>query len=290
MPRLDPWTGRGVVITDGAWGTRLQALGLEPGALPDAWNLARPELVLQVAREYVEAGSEVILTNTFRANRIALAEAGLAGEVGGINRAGVEISRRAAARRALVFASIGPSGKMLINGEVSAEDLERAFTEQAESLAQAGPDALLVETMSDLEEARIAARAALATGLPVIVSFAFDTGRNRDRTMMGVTPEMAAAEMRAVGVDAVGANCGAGIERFVPLCARLKAASGLPVWIKPNAGLPAWRDGRAVYLGSPEQFAAHLAPLVEAGAAFVGGCCGTTPAFVRALAAAREAL
>lgn len=290
MPRLDAWTSRGVVITDGAWGTRLQALGLEPGALPDAWNLARPERVLQVAREYVEAGSEVILTNTFRANRIALAEAGLAGEVSGINRAGVEISRRAAAGRALVFASIGPSGRMLINGEVSAEDLERAFTEQVESLAQAGPDALLVETMSDLEEARIAARAALATGLPVIVSFAFDTGRNRDRTMMGVTPEMAAAEMRALGVDAVGANCGAGIERFVPLCARLKAASGLPVWIKPNAGLPEWRDGHAVYLGSPEQFAAHLAPLVEAGAAFVGGCCGTTPDFVRALAAAREAL
>lgn len=290
MPRLDQWTSRGVVITDGAWGTRLQALGLEPGTLPDAWNLAHPELVLQVAQEYVEAGSEVILTNTFRANAITLAEAGLAGRVHEINAAGVEISRRAAAGRALVFASIGPTGKMLRTGEVAAEDLERAFAEQAEALAQAGADALLVETMSDLEEARIAARAALATGLPVIVSFAFDTGKNRDRTMMGVTPEMAAAEMRAAGADAVGANCGAGIENFVTLCARLKAASGLPVWIKANAGLPAWQDGRAVYSGTPDQFAAHLAPLVEAGAAFVGGCCGTTPEFVRALVAAREAL
>ncbi len=177
-----------------------------------------------------------------------------------------------------------------MTGEVGPEELARAYSEQAEALAQAGADALLVETMSDLEEARIAARAALATGLPVIVSFAFDTGRRRDRTMMGVTPEMAAAEMRAAGVDAVGANCGAGIENFVPLCARLKAASGLPVWIKANAGLPEWKDGRAVYAGTPEQFAAHLAPLVEAGAAFVGGCCGTTPAFVRALVAAREAM
>lgn len=290
MPRLDEWTSRGVVITDGAWGTRLQALGLEPGTLPDAWNLAHPERVFEVAREYVEAGSEVILTNTFRANAITLAEAGLAERVREINAAGVEISRRAAAGRALVFASIGPTGKMLMTGEVAAEDLQRAFAEQAEALAQAGADALLVETMSDLEEARIAARAALATGLPVIVSFAFDTGKNRDRTMMGVTPEMAAAEMRAAGADAVGANCGAGIENFVPLCARLKAASGLPVWIKANAGLPEWKEGRAVYTGTPEQFAAHLAPLVEAGAAFVGGCCGTTPEFVRALVAAREAL
>ncbi|MCS7044054.1 MAG: homocysteine S-methyltransferase family protein [Bryobacteraceae bacterium] len=290
MPRLDAWTSRGVVITDGAWGTRLQALGLEPGTLPDSWNLTHPELVLQVAREYVEAGSEVILTNTFRANAITLAGAGLADRAWDINRAGVEISRRAAQGRALVFASIGPTGKMLMTGEAAPEELERAFAGQAEALALAGADALLVETMSDLEEARIAARAALATGLPVIVSFAFDTGRNRDRTMMGVTPEMAAAEMRAAGVDAVGANCGAGIERFVPLCARLKASSGLPVWIKANAGLPEWKDGRAVYSGTPEQFAAHLAPLAEAGAAFIGGCCGTTPDFVRALVAAREAM
>lgn len=290
MPRLDPWTSRGVVITDGAWGTRLQGLGLEPGALPDSWNLTHPELVLRVAQEYVEAGSEVILTNTFRANAITLAEAGLAERVHEMNVAGVEISRRAAGGRALVFASIGPTGKMLMTGEVSAGELARAFAEQAGALAQAGADALLVETMSDLEEARIAARAALATGLPVIVSFVFDTGRNRDRTMMGVTPEVAAAEMRAAGADAVGANCGAGIEHFVTLCARLKAASGLPVWIKANAGLPQWRDGRAVYPATPEQFAAHLAPLAEAGAAFVGGCCGTTPDFVRALVAAREAL
>lgn len=290
MAGLAEWTASGILITDGAWGTQLQELGLAPGEIPDAWNLAWPARVEQVARAYVEAGSEVILTNTFRANRITLASAGLAGEARRINAAGVEISRRAAADRARVAASIGPTGKMLMTGEVSAEELHSAFAEQAEALAEAGADALLIETMSDLEEARIALRAARATGLPVIVSFAFDTGKNRDRTMMGVTPEQAAAEMQAAGADAFGANCGAGIERFPALCARMRHACSLPIWIKANAGLPEWRDGRAVYTAEPEAFAAHLAALAEAGASFVGGCCGTTPAFIRALAAAREAL
>ncbi len=290
MSRLAEWTAQRVLITDGAWGTRLQELGLDPGEIPDAWNLAHPERVEQVAREYVEAGSDVILTNTFRANRITLAAAGLADRTREINQSGVELSRRAAAGRARVAASIGPTGKMLMTGEVTPEELHAAFLEQAEALAAAGADALLIETMSDLEEARIALRAARTAGLPVIVSFAFDTGRNRDRTMMGVTPEQAAAEMQAEGADAVGANCGAGIDRFPALCARMRQACSLPVWIKANAGLPEWREGRAVYSTDPTEFAAHLRALVEAGASFVGGCCGTSPDFVRALIAAREAL
>ncbi len=290
MSRLEEWIAGGVVITDGAWGTRLQELGLEPGALPDAWNLEHPERVEQVAREYVEADSEVILTNTFRSNRITLAGAGLEGRASEINAAGVAISRRAAAGRARVTASIGPSGKMLMTGEVTPAELHAAFLEQARALAEAGADALLIETMSDLEEARIALRGARSTGLPVIVSFAFDAGRNRDRTMMGVTPGQAAAEMAAEGAEAVGANCGAGIDRLVSICARMRAACSLPLWIKANAGLPEWRDGRAVYSTAPRDFAAYLAPLKEAGASFVGGCCGTTPEFIRALAAARESL
>jgi methionine synthase I (cobalamin-dependent) len=290
MSRVAEWTAQRVLITDGAWGTRLQELGLDPGEIPDAWNLAHPERVEQVAREYVEAGSDVVLTNTFRANRITLAAAGLADRTREINHAGVELSRRAAAGRARVAASIGPTGKMLMTGEVTPEELHAAFLEQAEALAAAGADALLIETMSDLEEARIALRAARTAGLPVIVSFAFDTGRNRDRTMMGVTPEQAAAEMQAEGADAVGANCGAGIDRFPALCARMRQACSLPVWIKANAGLPEWREGRAVYSTDPTEFAAHLRALVEAGASFVGGCCGTSPDFVRALIAAREAL
>jgi methionine synthase I (cobalamin-dependent) len=241
--------------------------------------------VESVARAYVEAGSQVILTNTFRSNRITLEEAGLAGQLDAINRAGVEISKRAAAGKSLVFASIGPTGKLLMNGEVSREEVAAAFAAQAVALAAAGADALLIETMSDLEEAGIALRAAQSTGLPVIVSFAFDSGKNKDRTMMGVTPEGAARAMESAGADAVGANCGVGVERFVPVCERLAAACSLPVWIKANAGLPELREGSVVYTTPAGVFASYLPALVEAGASFIGGCCGTTPEFIRALVA-----
>jgi len=285
MSEFQKWLSESPLITDGAWGTQLLALGLAPGALPDAWNLERPGRVQSVARAYVEAGSQVILTNTFRSNGITLEEAGLAGALTAINRAGVEISRRAAAGKALVFASIGPTGKLLMSGEVGREEVAAAFTAQAVALAAAGADALLIETMSDLEEAGLALSAAKSTGLPVIVSFAFDSGKNKDRTMMGVTPEAAACAMESAGADAVGANCGAGIERFVPVCERLAAACSLPVWIKPNAGLPEMQEGSVVYSTPAGVFASYLPALVEAGAAFIGGCCGTTPEFIRALAA-----
>src|ERR1039457_4593601 len=205
--RAGPTRGGRLLIADGAWGTELQARGLPPGAAPDTWNLTHPERVEAVARAYVEAGSQVILTNTFRANAVAM-EGGLEA----INRAGVEISKRAAAGRALVFASIGPTGKMLMAGEIGEEQAHAAFAAQAMALATAGADALLVETMSDIEEARLAVAAAKSTGLPVIVSFAFDSGKSKDRTMMGATPEAVAAAMVEAGADAVGANCGVGVE------------------------------------------------------------------------------
>ncbi len=273
----------GPVLLDGAWGTELQARGLEPGACPDAWNLTRPEAVAEVARAYVEAGSRVILTNTFRANRIALAPEGLAAKVAEINRAGARISKSAADGRALVFASIGPSGKMLLSGEVTEEDLAAAFAEQARALAEGGADALLVETMADLEEARIAVAAAKTAGLTVIASMVFDCGKNKDRTMTGVTPEQAAAGLAAAGADVIGANCGNGIAGYVPVCRRLHASTNLPIWIKANAGMPELVDGRAAYRTTPEEFASHVPALVEAGANFIGGCCGTGPAFIRAI-------
>ena len=282
MSALSDWLGGGVLITDGAWGTQLQARGLEAGVAPDTWNLSHPERVEEVARAYVEAGSQVILTNTFRANAVAMA-----GDVEAINRAGVELSRRAAAGRVLVFASIGPTGKMLMAGEISSGQASAAFAAQAAALGAAGADALLVETMSDIEEARLAVAAAKATGLPAIVSFAFDSGRNKDRTMMGATPEAVAAAMVEAGADAVGANCGVGVEHAAPICRRLRAACDLPIWIKPNAGLPKMEGAEIRYGTTAEFFASHYAALREAGASFVGGCCGSTPDFIRALVAAR---
>lgn len=289
MSRLASWVEQGTLITDGAWGTQLQAMGLAPGEVPDLWNLSHPDLVAAVARAYVEAGSEIVLTNTFRANAITLREAGLAGSLEEINRRGVEISREAAKDKARVVASIGPTGKMLLAGDITAEEAREAFSAQAKALAAAQPDALLCETFSELEEAEIALAAALETGVPVIVSFAFDTGKNKDRTMTGLTPEKAAAAMAAAGADAIGANCGAGIEFFPALAERLKAACGLPVWIKANAGLPRMEGGRVVYDASPEAFAARWTDLVRAGASFTGGCCGTSPEFVAALRAQRDA-
>ncbi len=273
----------GPVLTDGAWGTQLQSRGLGAGEFPDAWNLTHPERVTEVARAYVAAGSGVILTNTFGANRIRLADHGLAERGAEINRLGVELSRRAADGRAKVFASIGPSGKMLMSGETTAGDLEAAFAEQARTLAAAGADALVVETMSDLEEARIAVNAARQTGLPVVGCMVFDAGKSKDRTMMGNTPEQAAEALIAAGAEVVGSNCGQGIAGFAPVCRRLRAAANRPVWIKANAGLPEMVEGRVVYRTTPEEFASHAAELIEAGAGFLGGCCGTSPEFIRQL-------
>ena len=287
-PMIQRLLAQGPVVTDGAWGTQLQARGLAAGEFPDLWNLTRPEQVAGVARAYVEAGSRVILTNTFGANRLRLAETGFADRVVAINEAGARLSREAAGNRASVFASMGPTGRMLMAGEAKPEEISAAFREQAAALARGGADGLVVETMSDLAEAKLAVAAAKETGLPVVACMVFDSGKEKDRTMMGVTPEQAAAGLVDAGADAVGANCGQGVGGFVKICARLKsAAAGRPVWIKANAGLPELRDGKPFYRTTPMEFASFVPALVEAGANFIGGCCGTSPEFIRAI---RQAL
>jgi len=274
---------RGPLVTDGAWGTQLQARGLRLGEFPDAWNLLYPERVAEVARAYVEAGSQIILTNTFGANRIRLAQHHAAKQAIEINQRGAEISNSAAKGRARVFASIGPSGKLLLSGEVTPEELRGAFAEQARALAASGVDGLVIETMSDLDEAKLAVAAARETGLPVVACMVYDAGKNRDRTMMGNTPEQAAQELTAAGADVIGANCGQGIAGFVSICQRLRAATDGPIWVKANAGLPKVTGGMAQYDTTPEAFASYVPALLKAGAAFIGGCCGTTPQFIQAI-------
>ena len=282
-PVLQKLLTGGTIITDGAWGTQLQARGLALGEFPDLWNLSHPDLVAEVARAYIEAGSQVILTNTFGANRIRLAEQAASSSVAEINQRGVELSRRATQGRGVVFASIGPTGKLLLTGDVTAEDLVGAFTEQAEALAAAGADGLVVETMSDLEEARLAVQAARRTGLPVVACMVFDTGAQKDRTMMGNTPEQAAEVLVQAGADVIGANCGQGISGFIALCRRFRAVTDRPLWMKANAGLPAVIEGRARYNVTPQDFVQHIPDLIAAGANFVGGCCGTSPDFISAI-------
>jgi 5-methyltetrahydrofolate--homocysteine methyltransferase len=274
---------RGPVVTDGAWGTQLQARGLAVGDFPDLWNLSHPEKVEDVARAYANAGSQVILTNTFGANRIRLQDHGAVDKVNEINARGVEISRRGAQSRARVFASIGPSGKLLMSGDVTADELTAAFAEQAAALAKAGADALVVETMSDLQEAVLAVTAARSTGLPVVACMVFDSGKNKDRTMMGNTPEQIAKALTSAGADVIGANCGQGIAGFVPICKRLRAATDRPIWIKANAGLPEVVNGRTHYRATPQDFAGFIPELRQAGASFLGGCCGTSPEFIVAI-------
>ena len=274
----------GKVITDGSWGTQLQEKGLGINECPDSWNITHPEKVEEVAKSYVEAGSKVILTNTFRSNRIALDGFGLGDEVKEINKAGVEISKRAAGGKAYVFASVGPSGKILMTGDITGDQLYECFREQVNALKDAGADGIVIETISDLEEAKIALRAAKETGLPVIVSMAFDSGKDRAYTFMGHSPEETAKVLTNEGADVIGANCGQGIEGFTNICKRLRASTSLPIWIKPNAGLPEIKNGKAFYSTTAEKFAEYIPELLNSGADFIGGCCGTDPGFIKAIA------
>lgn len=287
---LDAILARGPVILDGGWGTELQKRGLEIGAHPDLLNLEEPEKVVEVAKSYIQAGSEIILTNTFGSTRFTLGRHGC-GEpekVREINRNGVLCSKEAvhdcgADDRVHVFASMGPTGLLLMTGAVSPEEMEQAFLEQARAIAEAQPDGIVIETMSDPEEAVIAVKAAKTTGLPVVACMVFDSGKDKDRTMMGTTPEQAIERLTEAGADVIGSNCGQGIDGFIPLCRRMRAATDLPLWMKANAGLPEVVDGKTVYRQSPEQFAEKAMELLEAGANFIGGCCGTNPEFIKAV-------
>lgn len=282
-PLIEQLLKQAPIVLDGAWGTQLQASGLPTGVLPDLWNVENPDPVREVARSYVQAGSQIILTNTFGANRVNLTRYGLADRTEQINQQGVKISLEAAGEQAKVFASIGPSGAMLVVGEIGEKELEDAFAEQAELLAAAGAHGLVIETMSDLQEAKIAVRAAKRTGLPVVACMAFQSGKNLDRTMMGVSCAQAAEGLLEAGADVIGANCGRGIEGFSELLRQFREVTSAPIWLKPNAGMPEIIDGQTVYRTRPQDFAAFVPALVEGGAQFIGGCCGTSPDFIRAI-------
>jgi methionine synthase I (cobalamin-dependent) len=269
----------GPVLADGAWGTELQKRGLPVGELPDLWNLTHPETVADIARAYVEAGSRVILTNSFRANRIAL---GLHGaRVREINQAGVAISKQAARGRANVFASLGPSGHSVGNS-IADDELSDVFREQAELLAAGGAEALVIETMTDLREAKLALAAAHETGLPVIGCMAFD----QNGRVVGndtITVEQSLPELESCGAGAIGTNCGGTAAEMLNVVERMRAATRLPIWVKPHAGLPVMENGRPIYRSNPEEFAWDAMLVVSAGADFIGGCCGTGPEHIRSL-------
>lgn len=279
-----------ILVADGAMGTMLQAAGLPTGASPEAWLLENPDPVRGVHSAYVEAGSNVILTCTFGGTRKRLTRPGLADRVAEVNRRAVDIAHEAAGSEVYVAGDIGPLGEFFAPiGKLTYEEAVEVFAEQATALAEVGVDVLYIETMSDLNEARAAvegAQQALSSraSMPIFVTLSFDRG---GRTNMGVSPEQAAETLLAMGVDAIGANCGATLEITEEAIANMHAIAPEAILIaKPNAGKPRMVGREEVYDASPEDMAEYARRFVALGVRVVGGCCGSTPEHIRAIAQA----
>lgn len=277
-------------MADGAMGTMLFDAGLESGEAPERWNLEQPDRVRAVHAAYLSAGSQLLLTNTFGANRFRLTLHGLEDRVAELNRAGAETLQAAVAaagRPALIAGDIGPSGSLLTPlGDLEFAEAVSGFAEQAGALTAAGVDLIWIETMSDLEEMRAALEGVrqVAPEMAVVTTMSFDT---HGRTMMGVKPEDAVQALHSWGATAVGGNCGNGPEEVIQVVHKMRAASPETVLVaKGNAGMPELVKGRACYHATPESMADYLRRAVEAGAAVVGACCGSTPEHLRAMAAA----
>jgi len=278
------WKKGAVLIADGAWGTEFFKRGLMQGSPPDEWNLTHPEIVREITKDYLEAGADVVLTNTFGANRFRLEPHGLSNRVTEINRAAAALAREIVAGTAVVAGDIGPTARFLALGEVTAEELAAVFSEQAAALGEAGVDWIVVESMTDMEEMAIAVTAAVkATGLPVVASMTYNRTAKGFRTMMGNPPEDCVRRAEDAGAALIGANCGSGIEDYVPLAPVLRGLTKLPLWIKANAGIPHIVGGKVVYPLTAEEYASFAPSLVQSGIDVIGGCCGTDPQFIRAL-------
>jgi len=271
---------KGVLVSDGAWGTFIHQKGLKADESPESWNLSRPDDIYDVARSYVKAGADMILTNSFGASPFKLDPYGLAGKTYEINKAAGQISRRAAGSDVLVLGSVGPTGKILMMGEVSEEELFQGFVDQVRGLVDGGVDGIVCETMSDMDEARVAIRAAKSvTDREIICTFTFSlTPAKEYRTMMGTSPVESVEMLLSEGVDVVGANCGNGTAGMIEIVKEIRGFNDeIPVLVHANAGMPILRDGISFFPETPVEMSDQIGDLIAAGANIVGGCCGTTP-------------
>jgi 5-methyltetrahydrofolate--homocysteine methyltransferase len=284
---LDRLRAGEVLVADGATGTNLQQRGLGRGVPSERWVLDNPDQVVRLHQDFIAAGADLVLTCTFGGTSIRLEQAGLAARAAEVNQKAVALARRAiAGGPVLVAGSIGPTGHLLKPlGPLNEDEAVAVFAAQAQALGQAGADLLVIETQFDLGEARAAVRGARSVStLPLVVSFSYDRGT---RTMMGVRPSTMAAEVGEAGVDVLGINCGRSLEDNLKALKELRAATTLPVWFKPNAGLPVLdEEANPTYTVTPDQMGAEAAGWMAAGASVVGGCCGTSPEAVAAIARA----
>lgn len=277
-----------VLVSDGATGTYLQQHGLEPGGCPEEFNASHPEVVQGMARAYFDAGSDMVLTNSFGGSRFMQKKYGFAHRVREFNRLAAQHARKVAPPGKYVFGSVGPTGEFLEPlGAVSESEMLDAFVEQITALEEGGADGVVIETMTALEEARLAIKAAREhTRLVVMATMVFDKGPRGYFTMMGVTPERAVKELLDAGADVVGSNCGNGIDRMIEVARQMRAATDAYLLIHSNAGIPSIINGKIVYPETPEYMAERFKVLADIGVNILGGCCGTGPEHIRALSRA----
>lgn len=274
---------REILLSDGAWGTMLFEKGLMQGECPELWNITNREEVLDIAKQYISAGADIVETNSFGASFLRLEHYGLASKTEEINFEAAKISREAAGDEKLVFGSVGPCGKILMMGDVSEDQVYDYFKIQVKALISGGADAIIIETMTALDEALIAISACKEnTSVPVICTFTFDKTVNNDyRTMMGISPEEMCKELINAGVDVIGTNCGNGFDGMIEIAKVIrKINSDIQLMIQANAGMPELIDGKNIYPEKPDEMASKVPILINLGVNIIGGCCGTTPAHI----------
>lgn len=278
-----------VLVYDGSKGTMLHRYGMKGGECPELWNVTHAEDVKKVYNSYKEAGADVIQSNTFQGSRIKLEEYSLDSRTYELNYESIRLAKEVMGNEGFVAGSIGPIGKLFEpSGDLTFECAYETFKEQVKAIADAGADAINFETFTDLAEMRAALLAAKdVTNLPVICSIAFESN---GRTLMGTDPKVAAVVLESLGADMVGTNCSLGPQHLVEIIKSMNDVCGLPLCAKPNAGLPELVNGEAVFKESPENFSRLAAEFVKYGVRLIGGCCGTTPEFIKALKDAIEGL